>query len=439
LKLKWGGTKSQLFKTEARVAHFKKTVDSSESGGTFHHIQVVVCVGIRTLCGQLALASFPLTYKTACPILRQVKSNAIINGRSWHTQNQCRFTENYIIILTNRMERRKTKNLTGLARIEGIPYHDAWVGFICLSCGVLNNIRIGLDLLAPKTTYKTAKWECSKCGYVHSENSDLPFENWSKDFTVSESIRAQRFWEAFFRIATEHPESYWKQCNVCGRILPFAAFSKHSGWGPLERQMECRSCKGAINAVLNPKRTKEQLHESSVRRRIADLLLEGEHETIAIADLFKRFDNRCFKTKQPLNINKRETWAIDHILPSRWLYPLTKENAALLSTEANNNKRDKWPSEFYTNNELIELAKLTGADLGLLAGKTPVINANINVDKCVKRYLQVRERSHLPKRINELRKILEDYSLVNKLSPKNIKLLGFTRVNLTAKPNTDVK
>ena len=100
--------------------------------------------------------------------------------------------------------------------------------------------------------------------------------------------------------------------------MPFAAFSKHSGWGPLERQMECRSCKGAINAVLNPKRTKEQLHEASVSRRIADLLLEGENETINIVDLFKRFGSRCFKTKQRLDIKKRDTWAIDHILPSRW-------------------------------------------------------------------------------------------------------------------------
>lgn len=325
------------------------------------------------------------------------------------------------------MARRKIKNITGLSRIEGIRYHDVWIGLICLSCGSLNNIRIGLKLLDPKTTYETAKWECVKCGYLHSKNSDLPFEHWNEDFTVAESIKAQRFWEAFFRIATEHPESYWKQCNTCGRILPFSAFSNHSGWGPLERQMECRSCKGAINAVLNPKRTKEQLHESSIRRRIADLLLEGENETIDMEDLFKRFDRRCFKTKQPLDVNKRDAWAVDHILPSKWLFPLTKENAALLSTEANNNKRDKWPSEFYTNNELIELAKRTGADLELLSSKTPKINTIINVDKCVGRYLQVRERSHLPKRINELKRILVDYNLVDKLSPGNKILLGFIK------------
>lgn len=323
------------------------------------------------------------------------------------------------------MPRRKTKNITGLSRIEGIPFHEAWVGFICLSCKKLNNIRIGNSLLEPQTAYETCQWECSKCGYIHSKNSDLPFEHWDEDFTIAESIKAQRFWEAFFRIATENSESYWKQCNTCGRILPFSSFSKHSGWGPLERQMECRSCKGAINAMLNPKRTKQQLHESSVRRRIADLLVEGENEKIDIEDLFKRFDNKCFKTGVKLDIKNRASYEIDHIVPSRWLYPLKKENACLLSSEANSNKKGKWPSEFYTNNELIELAKITGADLSLLASKTPVINSNINVNSCVEKYLQVREKSHLPKRIKELKKILTDYKLVDNLSKANKKLLGF--------------
>jgi len=207
--------------------------------------------------------------------------------------------------------------------------------------------------------------------------------------------------------------------------LPFSAFSKHSGWGPLQRQMECRSCKGAINAVLNPKRTKEQLHESSVRRRIADLFLEGENQQIDIVELFEKFGNKCFKTKKPLDIKKRRTWAIDHILPSKWLYPLSKENTALLSKEANNSKGEKWPSQFYTNNELIELAKITGADLGLISSKVPVMNNNIDVNKCVERYLRVREKSNLRKRISELKKIIKNYGLIDRLTLGNKKILGF--------------
>ncbi len=322
------------------------------------------------------------------------------------------------------MARRKIHNITGLPRIEGILYHDAWVGFVCLSCCKLNNIRIGKNLLDPQISYNEASWRCNFCGFIHNKNTDLPFKNWPKIFTQSESIKAQRFWEAFFRILTEHPESYWKQCNACGRILPFLAFSKHKGWGPLERQMECRSCKGAINAYLNPKRTKQQLHESSVRRRIADMFLEGENEIIDIKDLFIRFDYKCFKTKKKVDINKRNTWAIDHILPSKWLYPLTEENAALLSKDANDNKREKWPSQFYTNNELIELAKITGADLNLLSSKEPILNIRIDVNKCVERYLKVRERSNLKKRIKELKKILSTYKISNLLSAENKRILG---------------
>jgi len=189
--------------------------------------------------------------------------------------------------------------------------------------------------------------------------------------------------------------------------------------------MECRGCKGAINAELNPLRTAEQMHESSSRRRTAELLLEGQNKPLSLPKLFQRFDSRCFKTGKKLNITDRPSWAIDHILPSRYLYPLSDRNAALLSVEANNAKRDRWPSEFYTNNELIRLAKLTGSDLALLASKEPVPNRNIDVDACVSRFLRVRERSNLSKRIAELRKLLTDYNLIGHLSRANRRLLGF--------------
>ncbi len=322
------------------------------------------------------------------------------------------------------MPRRKTKNRTGLQRIEGVPFHHAWIAFVCLKCSELNSVDIGTRLLDPETAFQEACWSCKKCGYKHCRTTNLPFANWPPEFTQHKSVRAERFWLGFFRIATEHPESYWKQCNTCGRVLPFHAFSKHSGWGPLERQMECRSCKGAINAVLNPRRTKQQLHEASVRRRIADMLLEGENQTIKPEDLFARFGSKCFKTRKPLDIKDRQSWAIDHILPSKYLYPLTIENAALLSAGANNNKRDRWPSEFYTNNELIELSRITGADLNLLASRSPVVNSSIDVDGCVSRFLKVRERSNLAKRLKELRKLLEENDLVARLSAQNKKMLG---------------
>ena len=322
------------------------------------------------------------------------------------------------------MARRQIVNQTGINRLNNIPFHDAWVAYKCVSCQEMNYIQIGQTLLSPDYAVENCVWTCEHCGFIHAKESDLPFHNWENEFLSADSTTVLRFWEGFFRIATENPEAYWKQCNVCGRILPFSAFSKHSGWGVLERQMECRSCKGAINAVLNPKRTKQQLQESSVRRRIADLFVESENINIDIEDLFKRFDSKCFKTGKKLDINQRNTWNIDHILPSKYLYPLNVANAALLSTEANSNKRDMWPSKFYTNNELIELAKITGANLELISSPKPIINRNINVNNGVARYLQAREKSDLLKRIKEIKKNLEVYQLTDNLSDENKNLLG---------------
>jgi len=324
------------------------------------------------------------------------------------------------------MARRSATNTTGIARTEGVRAHDAWVGFVCVCCGQLTTISIGERLLTPELALADCRWSCAHCQFVHAKDRHLPeWANWPEESRAAGSLPTHRFWQGFFRIHTENPAAYWKQCNVCGQVLPFAAFSKHRGWGPLEKQMECRSCKGAINAMLNPLRTKEQMHESAARRRVAQLLLKGENERLSFDDLFDRFGSRCFKTKQPLDINARHTWQIDHILPATYLYPLTKENACLLSAEANQAKKASWPSQHYTAGQLVELARITGTDLELLSRKEPVVNPDIDVDACVSRYLRVREGSNLAKRVQELKDLLEDFDLLASLSKANRKLLGY--------------
>lgn len=335
----------------------------------------------------------------------------------------------------SQMARRPTNNKTNIPRIAGIPVHHAFIRYVCVRCLADNTVSIGTKLFSPAEAYENESWKCSSCSFVHSDESPIPLKNhkgkktpfakWNSALTSAGSLGAQRFWKAFFTTVTEARDAYSKQCNTCGRILPARAFSGHVGWGPLEKQMECRMCKAVINTSLNPKRTKEQLHESSARRRTADLLLAGTNERLDLKALFKRFDGKCFKTGKPLTFKERKTWAVDHILPSRWLYPLSIPNAALLSKEANDNKRDRWPSEFYTNNELKKLAEITGADLALLSSKTPVINENIDVDACVTRVLTVRSATDLSKRIKSLKKLLADYKLTSRLSAKNKKILGY--------------
>lgn len=327
------------------------------------------------------------------------------------------------------MARRPIKNETGIDRIslENNNVHDAWSVYTCVNCKAVNYVHIGQELVSPEFAYQNFAWECSACGFVHSKESDLPdsWINWKPELLEKEELTAERFWQSFFRISTEKPEAYWKQCNVCGRILPNSAFSKHKGFGPLEKQMECRACKGAINAVLNCRRTPEQLRESSVRRRIADMFVEEYNERIDVQSLFDRFEGKCFKTGKMLDINKTGSWHIDHILPSKYLYPLTVRNAALLSSEANSNKRDRWPSEFYTPQELVELAKITGADLSLLSSPIPIINTHINVNRGVDRYLNVRNsNADIPKRIIELKKVIRQYSLEGLLDDEHRSILG---------------
>lgn len=341
----------------------------------------------------------------------------------------------YILILYyKQMARRKTKNRTGIKRLQDVTANDAWASFVCIRCGQLNFVRVGSKLLDPNEVYETALWKCQKCNFIHSKSSDLPeknisgkklpFGSWGKKVTSHTSIAAQRFWKAFFTIASENSHSYWKQCNTCGRIMPESAFSGHQGWGPLEKQMECRSCKAVINANLNPKRTKEQLHESSVRRRIGDLLFPGEEKNINLQDLFNRFESKCFKTGKVLDIKDRKSWAIDHILPSKFFYPLTVSNAALLSREANENKRDNWPSKFYSNNQLKQLAIITGANLSLISSKKPIVNPDIDVDTAVSRLLSVRGATDLSRRIEEIKQVLKTQGLTDRLSEQNKKMLG---------------
>jgi len=60
----------------------------------------------------------------------------------------------------------------------------------------------------------------------------------------------------------------------------------------------------------------------------------------------------------------------------------------------------------------------------LLASREPIVNRNIDVNACVTRFLKVRERSNLKKRLDDLRKLLSDYALLDQLSPQNKKMLG---------------
>ena len=332
------------------------------------------------------------------------------------------------------MARRSTVNKTGFANKDGINHKEAWVCFPCINCGATVKANIGLSLPTLEEAMENCVWLCPECGYEHSILSDIPdtMDNFPEEWRSSDDPHCQGFWTAFFRMATKDVFSYWKHCSKCGRLLPVTCFDQHNdkpgsnAWKPLNRQAECKACKAAINANLNKERTHEQLFEGTINRRIGDLLSATDNKANP-KEVFDLFGGKCFKTGKILDYNDRKSWHIDHIMPSKYFWPLTKENAALLSNEANEAKSGKWPSEFYTDRELVALSKITGAPLDLISSKTPIYNMDIDTNKAVEKLFgNVRENSHLPKLVEGLRKVLVEHDLVRTLSPQNQKLLGLS-------------
>lgn len=185
-----------------------------------------------------------------------------------------------------------------------------------------------------------------------------------------------------------------KKCSQCQRLLPIdprlaeyradtpakkraprsmvIAFhghrSKKTGY-----QNECRSCKKfEINDHFNPIRTSDQHHESSTLTRERKLLLR-ESEVLELfkerqskeglrSFVWKRFRRRCFKCGVKVTV---EGFQLDHTRPLAYLWPLD-EHATCLCSDCNNTKKDSFPVDFYTPEELKSLAEIVGLPLAEL-------------------------------------------------------------------------
>lgn len=205
-----------------------------------------------------------------------------------------------------------------------------------------------------------------------------------------------------------------KSCNRCGRYLPVnvpserdqLSFSnhcvaehrrpcKHATFGRLRNvedvnevlqldygyQLECRFCKKfEVNAAHNPQRTSAQMKEDGARRRAFELLLaelyggtpqlryRHEKGTELADDVWKRFSCACFNCSTKLSTARE--MHLDHTRPLALLWPLDGTATALCGP-CNSEKRDRAPSDFYTPDKLIALAKITGIPLDDLAKSHP--------------------------------------------------------------------
>jgi hypothetical protein len=210
---------------------------------------------------------------------------------------------------------------------------------------------------------------------------------------------------------------FLKSCNRCGRFLPIntqpnerltLSFSnhcvsrapcRHSSFGRIQDadrpgfiveldygfQLECRFCKKFfVNAPLNPQRTAGQMKEDGARRRGFELLLEHlnqgspqlEFKNRTGEDLanyvYRRFRGRCFKCGK--EFQSRRSMHLDHTRPLALLWPLDEYATALCDVH-NSEKRDRAPIDYYTKDELRQLARITGLTVSQLADPAPNLAA----------------------------------------------------------------
>lgn len=141
-------------------------------------------------------------------------------------------------------------------------------------------------------------------------------------------------------------------------------------------QLECKPCKKFfVNAKLNPMRDTQQHREDSLRRRAIETLVDNlldmdfihfefrKKQKKEFTDyIWKKFDCRCFKCQN--KITKQEM-ALDHTMPLAYLYRLDETATCLCSTH-NSQKSDHFPVDYYSEDELIRLSKITGLSLDVL-------------------------------------------------------------------------
>ncbi len=212
---------------------------------------------------------------------------------------------------------------------------------------------------------------CSACEFVHESGGETKFFDYRlihrQDDTVIEEGEFVILHDDYIRQAQR-----LKYCLYCYTRKPLELFDRHAR-RKSGRQGECRLCKTIYNGIKNQSRITDQHREAAARRRLYRLLAE-ETDHIDSRTVFHKYEGQCFNCARKLGYTAtgQRDFNLDHTLPASLLWPLTTDNATLLCKNCNNEKHDRWPSEFYDVPKLRALARLTGYRYDLLSGQSVV-------------------------------------------------------------------
>ena len=210
---------------------------------------------------------------------------------------------------------------------------------------------------------------CPACGYVHESGGETKFYDYSMDVQNDEGGTTSVATGEFTIYHDEYIEEAkrFKYCIVCNTIKPLEFFDNHSA-RKSGRQGECRLCKKAYNEIKNGTRLTDQHREAAQKRRL--LLDVAGSPKINSREIEERYHHKCFCCGKDLSsVTSKKEKPLDHTLPVYYLWPLSTENATLLCRDCNGSKSGTWPSQFYDDTHLRQLAILTGFDYDLLSGE----------------------------------------------------------------------
>lgn len=206
---------------------------------------------------------------------------------------------------------------------------------------------------------------CPACGYVLESGAVTDFYSYdlinSRSNTVIQKGQLSILHDDYLDEAQEY-----KYCIICNTLKPLYMFDKHKA-RKSKRQGECRLCKTIYNSIKNQTRIIDQHREAAQKRKLY-VELSGQAK-IDSSKVLKRFSYKCFKCGKDLSdVESEKERPLDHTLAIYYLWSMTTENATLLCRDCNGEKAGRWPSEYYSTDDLKRLAVLTGIDFDLLSG-----------------------------------------------------------------------